>query len=289
MRPSQSLFLDIRGLRYHVRTWGDPSSPQLFLLHGWMDVSASFQFLVDALQRNWYVLAPDWRGYGLTEWPQDGYWFADYIGDLDALVRALSPDAPIDLVGHSLGGNVAGMYAGLRPDRVRRVISLEGFGVPTGSFEDAPDKIVKWLDSLIDPLGLRPFNDLEAAAKRLQKTNPRLSRERADFLAQHWTKPGPDGTRILQADPKHRLPFPSVSHSAEWMAAWKRITAPIMWVIADQSETIKWATGGSEDEWKKRVAAVPALVVEHVAGAGHMLQHDQPERVAELIEKFIRR
>src|SRR3954469_23947014 len=92
MRQSESQFLNIRGLRYHVRTWGDPSHPKLFMLHGWMDVSASFQFLVDALQKDWHVLAPDWRGYGLTEWPQDGYWFHDYLGDLDALLTALSPD-----------------------------------------------------------------------------------------------------------------------------------------------------------------------------------------------------
>src|SRR5689334_20097331 len=103
MRESQSRFLTIRGLRYHVRTWGNENAPKLVMLHGWMDVSASFQFLVDALEKDWHVLAPDWRGYGLSEWPQDGYWFHDYIGDLDALVREISPDAPVDLVGHSLG------------------------------------------------------------------------------------------------------------------------------------------------------------------------------------------
>lgn len=82
MKESRSQFVPIRGLRYHIRTWGDPHSPKLFLLHGWMDVSASFQFLVDALRREWCVFAPDWRGFGLTEWPQDGYWFADYLADL---------------------------------------------------------------------------------------------------------------------------------------------------------------------------------------------------------------
>jgi pimeloyl-ACP methyl ester carboxylesterase len=63
------------------------------MLHGWMDVSVSFQFLVDAFQKDWHVVAPDWRGYGLTEWPQDGYCFPDYVGDLDAIARQLSPEA----------------------------------------------------------------------------------------------------------------------------------------------------------------------------------------------------
>ena len=288
MRPSNSLLLPIRGLRYHVRTWGDPSSPKIFMLHGWMDVSASFQFLVDELKGDWYVLAPDWRGYGLTEWPQDGYWFADYIGDLDALVEALSPSEPVNLVGHSLGGNVAGMYAGLRPERVQRLISLEGFGVPTGRFEDAPAKLTTWLDSLSKPPELRPFESLAAAADRLQKTNPRLRRDRAEFLAEHWTSVGSDGVRRLQADPKHRMPFPTVSHSEEWMATWRKITAPVLWVVADQSETVDWATGRSDAEWERRVAAVPGLRVEHVAGAGHMMQHDQPGAVATIIEQFVR-
>ena len=90
VKASASRFVDVRGLSYHVRTWGDASARKLFLLHGWMDVSASFQFMVDALVGDWHVLAPDWRGFGLSETPQDGYWFLDYVADLDALVRALA-------------------------------------------------------------------------------------------------------------------------------------------------------------------------------------------------------
>ena len=286
MRPSQSQYLSIRGLRYHIRTWGDAAAPKLFMLHGWMDVSASFQFLVDALQRDWHVLAPDWRGYGLTEWPQDGYWFADYIGDLDALLAALSPDGPADIVGHSLGGNVASLYAGLRPRRVNRLVSLEGFGIPSGKDEDAPDRLRKWLDAVTDPPDFKPYASLAAAADRLQKTNPRLRRDRAEFLAGHWATLQPDGTARLQADPKHKLPFPSVSHSAEWLASWRQITAPVMWVVATGSHIKSWATV-NEAEWQQRMAAIPDLRLARVEEAGHMLHHDQPEQVAALIEGFL--
>jgi pimeloyl-ACP methyl ester carboxylesterase len=286
MRPSTSQFLPIRGLRYHVRTWGDPCAPKLFMLHGWMDVSASFQFLVDALQKDWHVLAPDWRGYGLTEWPQDGYWFQDYVGDLDALLRTLSPDAPVDLVGHSLGGNVAGLYAGVRAERVRTLVSLEGFGIPGGQDSQAPGRLLKWLDALADPRGLRPYASFAEAADRLQKTNPRLPRARAEFLAQHWAEQLPDGTVRLRADPKHRLPFPTVSHPGEWLATWRSITAPVLWVLADASHIKGWATA-SEEEWQRRMGAVPDLTFETIANAAHMLHHDQPEAVAHLIESFI--
>ena len=99
MRQSESLYFDVRRLRYHVRHWpGDPAR-RIVVLHGWMDVSASFQFLVDAMSPDWDVYAPDWRGYGLTDWGRsDCYWFPDYLGDLDALLDRIQPDAAVDLV-----------------------------------------------------------------------------------------------------------------------------------------------------------------------------------------------
>ena len=129
MKISTSEYLPIRGRRYHVRRWGptDEQAPLLFLLHGWMDVSASFQFLVDALARDWRLLAPDWRGFGPSQWNDDAYWFPDYIADLDALLEHYSPEQPARLIGHSLGGNAACLYAGIRPERVERLATLEGF------------------------------------------------------------------------------------------------------------------------------------------------------------------
>src|SRR6187399_256881 len=182
MKHSESLFFDIRGLRYHVRHWKGKPERKIVLLHGWMDVSASFQFLVDALADDWQVLAPDWRGFGLSEWPQDGYWFNDYVADLDGLVRALVTDGPVDIAGHSLGGNVALLYAGLRPGRVRKVVSLDGFGIPGEGPELAPKKFAAWLDALEDSPGLAPYRDLAAVADRLQKNHRRLPRDHAEFL-----------------------------------------------------------------------------------------------------------
>ena len=138
MRQSESTFLQIRGLRYHVRRWPAPGAPKMVLLHGWMDVSASFQFLVDALEKEWDVYAPDWRGYGLTEWGRaDCYWFPDYIADLDFLLDQVDSN-PVNLVGHSLGGNVGALYAGVRPQRIARFANLEGFGMVPTRPEQAP-------------------------------------------------------------------------------------------------------------------------------------------------------
>ena len=133
MTPSRSEFITVRGLRTHVRHWGREGAPIIFMVHGWMDVGASFQFVADNLQGDWHVIAPDWRGFGLSERISgDTYYFPDYLGDLDAMLDHYSPREPVNLLGHSMGGNVVGLYAGVRPERVRRLINLEGVRLEGG-------------------------------------------------------------------------------------------------------------------------------------------------------------
>ena len=145
MKPSTSEFLTLRGRRIHVRLWGAVDAPRLFLLHGWQDFSASFQFLVDGLAREWRCIAPDWRGFGQSQWNNDCYWFPDYLADLDALLDHYSPHEPARIVGHSMGGNAACVYAGVRPARVVRLVTLEGFGLPASdpAAENVPAVIVR--------------------------------------------------------------------------------------------------------------------------------------------------
>jgi pimeloyl-ACP methyl ester carboxylesterase len=295
-RPAASHFIDLRGMRHHVLTWGDRSAPKLFMLHGWMDVAASFQFLVDALTQDWHVIAPDLRGFGRSQWQPQGYWFWDYIADLDALIRHFSPDAPVRLLGHSLGGNVVMHYAGSRPERVRAVVSLEGFGIPFESADAAPAKMTRWLDALQEPIGFRPYAGLDAVADRLQKTNPRLTRDKALFLAGHWARTLPDGGAELTSDPRHKLPFPTVYRMEEIFAVWRAITAPVLWVAAAQSDIPRWLDRHPEGEMaadgldgvRARMAEVPGGALRVVDDAGHMLHHDQPGAVARTIEPFLR-
>src|SRR6185295_14089908 len=101
MKQSTSHFHEFNGLRHHVRTWGSPEAPKLILLHGWMDVSASFQFLVDSLTHEWHVIAPDFRGFGLSQWTREGYWFPDYYADLERLLDIYHPGGAASIVGHS--------------------------------------------------------------------------------------------------------------------------------------------------------------------------------------------
>jgi pimeloyl-ACP methyl ester carboxylesterase len=284
MKPSRSEFVVIRGLRYHVRSWGEPEAPKLFMLHGWMDVGASFQFLVDALVGNWHVIAPDWRGFGRSEWCDDGYWFADYIADLDALLNHFSSRQSANLIGHSLGGNVACLYAGVRPERIARVVSLDGFGMPVEFPSAAPDKIVKWLDAMNDPPAFTDYASLAAVADRLQKNNARLPRDKAEFLAQHWAAKREDGGARLVSDPRHKLPFPTVYRMEEVAAIWRRVTAPVLWVGAGESFVAKWL--GGEEAVRERMRLFRDCRLHMVTDAGHMLHHDQPAAVAVVIEAF---
>ncbi len=295
MRPLRTQRLTLRGHDHQVLTWGNPAAPKLFLLHGWMDVGASFQFLVDALAQDWYAIAPDLRGFGGSEWQAQGYWYPDYLADLEALLDALAPDEPASLVGHSLGGNVVMHYAGIRPERVRAVVSLDGFGIPAEAPEKAPAKYRRWLDALAAPEPFQPYASLAAVADRLQRNNPRLARERALFLAAHWAASLPDGSARLSSDPRHRLPFPTVYRMDEVYAIWREITAPVLWVAALESTILRWLDPHPGDEAAsdvvavvgQRLAQVPHGRLVTVADAGHMLHHDRPEAVAAAIEPFL--
>lgn len=289
LKASASRFVDARGLSYHVRTWGDASARKLFLLHGWMDVSASFQFMVDALAGDWHVLAPDWRGFGLSGTPPDGYWFLDYVADLDALVRALAPGEKIALAGHSLGANVALLYAGARPGTVAHVAALDGFGVPDQPADQAPQKLTHWLDALAAPEGFAPYRDMDAVTDRLQKNNRRLPRDKAAFIAGHWAERLADGTARLRADPKHKLPFPTTYRMADMYAVWRAIAAPTLWVAGADSHIARWLAAGGDPatEVARRFAHVEGARLVTIPDAGHMLHHDQPEAVARALEAFL--
>ena len=290
MLASRSEFITVRGLRTHVRHWGREGAPKLFMVHGWMDVAASFQFVVDCLQGDWHVIAPDWRGFGLSErTPSDTYWFPDYVADLDVLLAHYSPEAPVNLLGHSMGGNVVSLYAGVRPQRVRRLINLEGFGLPATHPDQAPKRWSKWLDELHAPPTLRTYPSREAVAGRLQKTNPRLSDARAAFLSQHWAAPNAAGEWEILGDPAHKKPSPLLYQVEEVLACWRLITAPVLWVEADDTNMWQWMGPKPEAriEIDRRLSHLARVDARMMPDAGHMLHHDQPELLAAMLEAFL--
>lgn len=294
-RASRSEFVPIRQLRYHVRVWGEPQADRapLVLVHGWMDVAASWQFVVDAFAQDRLVIAPDWRGYGLTELPRtDNYWFPDYLADLEFLLDHYAPDAPVDLVGHSMGGNIAMLYAGTRPERIRRLVNLEGFGMPATRPAQAPGRYAKWMAELKafhrGEMALKAYDDANGVAQRLMKTNRRLTRDKADWLARHWARQDADGRWHILGDAAHKIINANLYRVDEVLEIYKAIRAPVLAVEASDDSLGQWWQGRfTLAEYHERLKAVSDLRLGHVQDAGHMLHHDQPAAVARLIEDFL--
>ena len=300
LRPAQSLELPLRHMKYHVLQWGTPQagSVPLVLGHGWMDVAASWQFVVDALSEAFVagrrIIAPDWRGFGrsMPPTPCDHYTFADYLGDLDALVQHLVPaGGQIDLVGHSMGGNIAMLYAGARPARIRHLVNVEGFGLPATRPTQAPRRIGQWLDELQQlhsgAISLKSYADASEVAQRLRKNNPRLPEDKALWLAQHWSAPQSDGRWAILGDAAHKVVNPQLFRVDEVLAHYAAITAPVLAIEAEEDSMGAWWKGKfSLDEYHERLQSVPQHKVVHIPDAGHMIHHDQPQLLARFIEDF---
>ncbi len=190
------------------------------------------------------------------------------------------------LVGHSMGGNVAAMYAGIRPERVAKLVNLEGLGLTGTRAERAPERYARWLAELAEKPAFRDYENFEALAERLRGNNSRLSGEKAAFLARHWGRSKPDGRVELASDPAHKLVNPVLYRVEEAEACWRKVAAPVLWVVGAESKAPEMLRLSSAD-LAARKACFQRLTERVIPEAGHMLHHDQPERLAAVIEEFL--
>ena len=201
------------------------------------------------------------------------------------LLDQLCPAGAARLVGHSMGGNIAMTYGGIRPARVRSIVNLEGFGLPHTDPSQAPERHAKWLDQLWEAPEFNDYADADDLAARLVRRNPRLTADRASYIASCWTKPLASGGVRLCADPAHRLVNPYLYRREEMEACWRRLTAPVLMVFGGKSElATRLGTEGGESAFR---ACIPDVRVEVLADAGHMLHHEEPAAVARLVEDFL--
>lgn len=252
-----------------------------------MDCSASWQFVVDAIGADWRFVAPDWRGFGLSDWATDGvYGYQDYVADLDAIATICAKDDGVCVVGHSMGGNIASLYASVRPERVKAVVNVEGFGLRARAASEAPDVLRQWLAELRSPGDARIYADYAELAARIRKSNPCMSSERSEFVARQWARDADGGGVVLRADPGHNRVWPQIYRLDEAQAHWARIRVPYLWVEADESQNAA-RHGISSGELDLRRDSVPGAARAMVRGAGHMAHLEQPGQVAALIERFL--
>lgn len=278
--PPATREYSIRGTTYCVYEWGHDDAPLLMYLHGWGDTGSTFQFVVDALQQDWRIVAPDWRGFGRSSCNCASYWFPDYLADLHALLEIYSPQDPVRLIGHSMGANVASLFAGTMPERVRALVNIEGFGLTDSDPAAAPARYRAWIEMGVSGARFSEYADIAALAGRIGRRHPGMGGAEVRFVATEWGEASPDGVVRLRADPRHKLPNPVLYRRAEAEACWRAIRADTLLVAgADSTFFI--------DNEDKVTAMFPAANLAVIDGAGHMPHFEAPAELAAVIEAFL--
>lgn len=283
-------WLETRGLRLRIWELGaDPDAatgPPLVCLHGWLDQGLCWDRVAAALCERLpgrRIIAPDQRGFAASDRVGAGGWyhFPDYVADLQALADRALQDHPgidrIDLAGHSMGGTVAGWFAGALPERVRRLAIVEGMGPMPPDEDSAIDRMRLFLDGLRSPRRVPRVRDLDHGAERLVARNPALSRDHALLLAEHGTEPTGDGDRRWSFDAQHLTRSPTPFREAWFGQALAEITAPTL---------VVWGEGSwyLPEVRERRVAMLTrTTVVEHTLPGGHMVPYEAPDALAGLL------
>ncbi len=264
-----------------VWCWGPETAPVVVLVHGWADCGAGFGPVARNLAVDHRVLAPDLRGFGDSSWAAGGYWFPDYLRDLEAVFDSPLVRGPVTLVGHSMGGNVCGLYAGIRPARVASLALLEGFGLPNTCPSEAPRRYAQWLTQHAADPELRDFEDETALLRHLQRLAPRAERAVVAEIARCWARPVGGGAWRLKMDPRHKRCNPVLYRRAEAAACWRATRAPVLLVAGRESDFR--ARFGDLDPLVDAARHYRDVRIETLPGAGHMMHWERPAAVATLV------
>lgn len=263
--------------------WGDADAPPIVLVHGWGDSGATFEFVAAALAADYRLIAPDLAGFGESPAAQGDYWFPDYLQDLEGVLDATVGAAPVTLVGHSMGGNVCNLYAGVRPARIASLVLLEGFGLPPTTPDEAPQRYARWLDQRHATPALRDFADVGTLHRHLQRLAPSAAPEVLAAIALRWARPVGDGAWRLRMDPRHKGGHAVLYRREEAAACWRDTTAPVMLVGGTCSDF--FARFAGFDPVADCAAHYRRCTTHWLEGAGHMMHWEQPLAVAALIRE----
>jgi pimeloyl-ACP methyl ester carboxylesterase len=284
--PTSRIYFSQR-LRLHYVDWGNPSAPPLLLVHGGRDHCRNWDWVAEELRRDWHIIAPDLRGHGDSQWSPDGnYSMSGYIYDLAQLIHQQEL-APVTIVSHSLGGNISLRYAGIYPEKVRKLVSIEGLGpsprmIAERKKKDIAQRMQEWIDEQRKLSGRLPrkYPTIEDAFKRMQDENKHLSPEQARHLTQHGVNQNEDGTYSWKFDNYVRTWPPYDMRGQDIVQLWTRITCPTLLVYGKES----WASNPTEDG---RMAHFKDAKVMSFDDAGHWVHHDQLEGFVKALREFL--
>lgn len=280
--------VDARGLAIHYLEWGDPAGEPIILVHGFLDQAHSWKIFVAELiaqtRRPLWIIAPDCRGHGDSGWVGAGgyYHFPDYVFDLDCVIRNLGITR-FCLVGHSMGGTISFLYAGTFPERLAKLVLIEGVGPLGMEFADAPPRMAGWIGELHNRgrNHFREYTSREAGANQLQQTNPRLRKEFAIDLARAGMRQNDKGKWIWKFDPLHRTAAPQPFYAAQALEFFRRIECPVLIVDGQESRQNR------RTDKQQRYDAIRDHRIARIACAGHMVHQDNPEELAKIVADFL--
>jgi pimeloyl-ACP methyl ester carboxylesterase len=284
--PTTNSFISQR-LKLNYAEWGNPDAPPLLLIHGGRDHCRSWDWVAEELRHDWHIIAPDLRGHGDSAWSPDGnYEMSAFVYDLAQLVHQLNL-APVSIVAHSMGGNIATRYTGLYPENVRKLLAIEGLG-PSPKIEAERDAIGirtrfrKWIDGKRSAAGRQPkrYPTLEAALERMKSENTYLTDEQARHLTIHGISRNEDGTWSWKFDNYLNVWAIFDMPRADLHAIWAAITCPVLMIYGANS----WASNPEKDG---RIAHFSTARVVEFENAGHWLHHDQFDRFMAEIKAFL--
>lgn len=285
----QTKKIKINGLQHQFYFWGKAKKPKVFLFHGWLDCAASFEFVCQYLEKDFYCIAPDLRGYGKTEHSKSplGYFFYEYLADLQEIFSRFSPQEPLKILGHSFGGAISSFYAGIFPERVSHFINVEGFAFKDNPPHRGPEKARTWMQSLKSQ-HFNVFKDLKHFSQRLVQNNPRLSLEKALFISKYLTQKVKGGVKMA-ADPLHKLVEPYVFTKELFYPFWSAIQARCLLISAELTEMNAWMKSSDlKKEIQERLDHFPKSSQRvEIKNCGHMMHHEKPQELAELVLKFL--
>ncbi len=284
--PTSNFYVSQR-LRLHYVDWGNEDAPTVVLVHGGKDHARNWDHVARVLRHDYHVVAPDLRGHGDSAWAVGGtYAIWDFVLDLAQLIEALG-GGPVILIGHSLGGAVVLHYAGTFPDRVSKLVSIEGMGPPPEMqkrLEATPahERIGNWVESMQGLAGRAPrrYASIDEAAKRMQEANPHLSGEQARHLTVHGVARNEDGTFSWKFDNYVRAFAPARFRSEDTRSLWARVSCPVLLMRGTES----WARDPEKDG---RMSAFSDARVVNVEGAGHWVHHDQLDIFLKASQEFL--
>lgn len=284
MEPRSRFYYSQR-LKLHYLVWGDEASPPLILIHGTRDHARSWDRTARALASRYCVFAPDLRGHGDSAWAIGGdYSIIDYALDLHALGEAIGRE-PYTVIGHSLGGGVALQYAGTFPEKVTRLVTIEGLGGlgwAQGARRPAHIRMRSWIESMrqLEGRELHTYPTIEAATERMIEANRHLTPELASDLTVHGARQLDNGSYTWKFDNFTHAGSPYEFNMEDARDLWNQIRSPILLIWGIES----W---GERGDLQLDLSPFHDIRVERVAGAGHWVHHDQFEVFIGLLDRFL--